>query len=220
MMSRVPRLRAVQAHFIALVLLVGAAVPLVASSATGIDASSPQALIESSSKVLFADLDANRASYRKDIAQLYRVVDTVFLPHVDVDFAAQQVLGKHWRTATPDQRKRFVAAFYRSLLTTYGDALVDFTGDRMRVLPFQGDAAQPRASVRTEIRRSNGAMVAVAYSLRKDAAGVWKVWDVVIEGISYVKSFREDFGLEVDQKGLDALLQRLEASAAKSGSRA
>jgi len=89
----------------------------------------------------------------------------------------------------------------------------------MRVLPFQGDASQPRASVRTEIKRSNGATVAVAYSLRKDAAGAWKVWDVVIEGISYVKSFREDFGLEIDQKGLDALLQRLESSAAKPGSK-
>ena len=90
----------------------------------------------------------------------------------------------------------------------------------MKVLPFQGDPAQPRASVRTEIKRSNGATVAVNYSLRKDAAGVWKVWDVVIEGISYVKSFREDFGLEIDQKGLDALLQRLESSAAKPGSKA
>jgi phospholipid transport system substrate-binding protein len=139
---------------------------------------------------------------------------------VDVDFAAQQVLGKYWRTATPEQRKRFVTAFYRSLLTTYGDALVDFTGDRMRILPFQGDVTQPRASVRTEIRRSNGASVAVAYSLRKDAAGTWKVWDVVIEGISYVKSFREDFGLEVEQKGLEGLLQRLESSAAKPGGKA
>ena len=68
----------------------------------------PQKLIETSSHVLLADLDANRAKYRKDITQLYKVVDTIFLPHVDVDFAAQQVLGKHWRTATPDQRKRFV----------------------------------------------------------------------------------------------------------------
>jgi phospholipid transport system substrate-binding protein len=204
----------------ALLLVVLAALPAgFARSAQSIDASTPQALIESSSKLLFADLDANRAKYRKDITQLYKVVDTIFLPHVDVDFAAQQVLGKHWRTATPEQRKRFVSAFYRSLLTTYGDALLDFTGDRMKVLPFQGDATQPRASVRTEIKRSNGASVAVAYSLRKNAAGAWKVWDVVIEGISYVKSFREDFGLEVDQKGIDALLQRLEATAAKSGSK-
>ncbi len=218
MMSLVSRLRPVQGLFASLLLLAGGSVFAAAAPAgAAIDASTPQALIESSSKVLFADLDANRAKYKKDITLLYKVVDTVFLPHVDVDFAAQQVLGKHWRTATPDQRKRFVTAFYRSLLTTYGDALVDFTGDRMKVLPFQGDLSQPRASVRTEIRRSNGATVAVAYSLRKDAAGAWKVWDVVIEGISYVKSFREDFGLEIDQKGLDGLLQRLEAAAAKPG---
>ncbi len=188
-----------------------------AMAAEAIDSSSPQKLIETSSKALLADLDANRAKYRKDITQLYKVVDTIFLPHVDVDFAAQQVLGKYWRTATPDQRKRFVTAFYRSLLTTYGDALLEFTGDRMRILPFQGDATQPRASVRTEIKRSNGASVAVAYSLRKDASGVWKVWDVVIEGISYVKSFREDFGLEIERKGLDGLLQRLEGSAKPEG---
>ncbi len=60
-------------------------------------------------------------------------------------YAAQQVLGKHWRTATPEQRKRFTDALYKSLLTTYGKALLDFTGDRMKVLPFQGDAAAPIA---------------------------------------------------------------------------
>lgn len=180
-------------------------------AAPAIDAGNPQALIETSSRALLADLDANREQYRKDISGLYKVIDSVFLPHVDVTFAAQQVLGTNWRTATPDQRKRFIAAFYKSLLTTYGNALVDFTGDRMRVLPFQGDPAASRASVRTEIKRSNGATVAVNYSLRKDE-GEWKVWDVVIEGISYVKSFREDFGLEIQQKGLDSLLQRLETS--------
>lgn len=219
MMSRVSS-RSVQGGCFALLLVLLAMLPMGhLQAAQAIDPGTPQSLIESSSKLLFADLDANRASYRKDITQLYKVVDTIFLPHVDVDFAAQQVLGKHWRTATPDQRKRFVTAFYRSLLTTYGDALVDFTGDRMKVLPFQGDATQPRASVRTEIKRSNGATVAVAYSLRKNAAGAWKVWDVVIEGISYVKSFREDFGLEIDQKGIDGLLQRLESASAKSGSK-
>jgi phospholipid transport system substrate-binding protein len=218
MTSRVSKRGIVQGGFFALLLAaLGAWLPGAAFAVEAIDASSPQVLIESSSRALFADLDANRAKYRKDIGQLYKVVDTVFLPHVDVDYAAQQVLGKNWRTATPDQRKRFVAAFYRSLLTTYGDALVDFTGDRMKVLPYTGDASQPRASVRTEIKRSNGATVAVAYTLRKDGAGAWKVWDVVIEGISYVKSFREDFGLEIDQKGLDALLQRLESSATKPG---
>jgi len=184
-----------------------------ARAADAVDASQPAALIQTSSQSLLKSLDANREVYRKDIKQLYKLVDEVFVPHFDVDFAAQQVLGKHWRTATPEQRKRFIAAFYQSLLQTYGDSLVEFTGDRMKVLPFQGDAAAPRATVRTEVRRSNGAAVAVNYSLRKMPAGTWKVWDVVIEGISYVKSFREDYGLEVDQKGLEPLIQRLEANA-------
>lgn len=180
-----------------------------APAAPAIDNSTPLKLIDTSSRALLADLDANRASYRKDINGLYKVIDTVFLPHVDVNFAAQQVLGKHWRTATAEQRKRFIDTFYRSLLTTYGDALLDFTGDRMKVLPFQGDAAADRASVRTEIRRSNGATVAVNYNLRR-IAGVWKVWDVVVEGLSYVKSFREDYEVKIDRDGLEALLTQLE----------
>jgi phospholipid transport system substrate-binding protein len=181
-----------------------------APAAAAIDNSTPQKLIDTSSRALLADLDANRASYRKDITGLYKVIDRVFLPHVDVDFAAQQVLGKHWRTATPEQRKRFVDAFYKSLLSTYGDALVDFTGDRMKVLPFQGDAAAARASIKTEVRRSNGAVVGVAYSLRKNDAGAWKVYDVVIEGISYVKAFRDDYEAKINQQGLEALLKELE----------
>ncbi len=176
-----------------------------------IDNSAPQKLVETSARLLLADLDKNRAAYRKDITGLYNVIDTQFLPHVDVQFAAQQVLGKHWRTATPEQRKRFVDAFYRSMLTTYGNALLEFTADDLRIKPFRGDANADRASVDTDIKRSNGAAVAVSYSLRKTPQG-WKVWDVVIEGISYVKSFREDFGLEIDQKGLDALLARLEGT--------
>lgn len=185
-----------------------------AQAAQAIDNSSPQKLVETSANLLLADLDKNRAAYRKDITGLYKSIETSFLPHVDVQFAAQQVLGKHWRTATPEQRKRFVDAFYQSLLTTYGDALLDFTGENLKIKPFRGDANAERATVDTEIRRSNGATVAVAYGVRKTAAG-WKVWDVVIEGISYVKSFREQFGLEIDQKGLDTLLTRLESGQVK-----
>ncbi|HWL63913.1 MAG TPA: ABC transporter substrate-binding protein [Steroidobacteraceae bacterium] len=191
--------------------LLALAMPAVVLAQNAVDNSTPQKLVETSARVLLADLDKNRAVYRKDITGLYKVIDTQFLPHVDVQFAAQQVLGKHWRTATAEQRKRFVDAFYRSMLTTYGNALLEFTADDLRIKPFRGDANAERASVDTEIKRSNGASVAVQYSLRKTPQG-WKVWDVVIEGISYVKSFREDFGLEIDQKGLDALLARLEST--------
>jgi len=185
-------------------------VSLDAMATAVVDTSGPEQLIKTASDAMLKDIDSNRAAYRKDRTGLYKLVDTVLLPNFDVNFAAQQVLGKHWRMADDAQRTRFVKAFYRSLLQTYGDALVDFTGDRIKFLPYVGDPAAARATVRTEIRRDGGSIVKVNYSLRKTEAG-WKAWDVVIEGISYVKSFQEDFGPEVDQNGLDALIQRLEA---------
>jgi phospholipid transport system substrate-binding protein len=136
-------------------------------------------------------------------------VGNVLLPNFDTDYSARLVLGQTWRTATEDQRKRFVAAFYHSLLRNYGAALVDFTADRFTVLPYKGDPGDTNATVRTEVKRGTGEKVPVNFSLRKTPDG-WKAWDVVIEGISYVKSFRTDFASEIQQKGLDEVITRME----------
>jgi phospholipid transport system substrate-binding protein len=170
----------------------------------------PQELVENSAKRMLVELDANRATYAKDPAKLDALVANVLLPNFDTEYAARLVLGQTWRTATPEQRKRFVDAFYHSLLRNYGSALVDFTADRFVILPYKGDPNDTTATVRTEVKRSSGDKVPVNFSLRK-VDGAWKAWDVVIEGISYVKSFRTDFGSEVQQKGLDEVINRLEA---------
>lgn len=175
-----------------------------------VDASDPNQLIESSANAMLAELDARRSEFRKNPDRLYGVVERVLLPHFDVEYASRLVLGKHYRGATPEQRKRFVDAFYGSLMGNYGDALIEFTGDRIKVLPTPVPADATAAVVRTEVKRSNGEKIPVNYVLRKTETG-WKAWDVVIEGVSYVKSFREDFGTEIDQKGLDAVIQRLES---------
>lgn len=169
----------------------------------------PQALVEDSAKRMLVELDANRAVYAKDPAKLDSLVANVLLPNFDTEYSARLVLGQNWRTATPDQRKRFVDAFYHSLLRNYGNALVNFTSDRFVVLPYHGDPGDTMATVRTEVKKSSGEKVPVNFSLRKTDNG-WKAWDVVIEGISYVKSFRTDFGSEVQQKGLDEVIARLE----------
>jgi phospholipid transport system substrate-binding protein len=206
--------RFVQAGFIAGLLAAGSANAADAAKAvpTSVDTSGPSQLIDSSAQILLAGIDARRAEFRKDPTGLYALVESTLLPHFDTPYAAQLVLGQHWRTATAEQRKRFVDAFYKSLLYTYGDAMVDFTGDRLKVIPTKVAPTDERATVRTEIKRSNGTKVGVNYSLRK-VNGEWKAWDVVIDGISYVKSYREDYGAEVQQKGLDAVITRLEAKA-------
>jgi phospholipid transport system substrate-binding protein len=93
--------------------------------------------------------------------------------------------------------------------------MVDFTADRLKVLPTKVAPEDTKATVRTEIKRSNGQKVAVNYTMHK-TNGAWKAWDVVIDGISYVKSYREDYGAQVQQQGLDAVIQQLEARAAQA----
>ncbi|MEO7207490.1 MAG: ABC transporter substrate-binding protein [Steroidobacteraceae bacterium] len=170
---------------------------------------SPQQLVENSAKRMLQELDANRAMYKADPVKLDALVGNVLLPNFDTEYAARLVLGQSWRNATPEQRKRFVDAFYHSLLRNYGAALIDFTADRFVVLPYKGDPADTNATVRTEVKKAGGDKVPVNFTLRKTPEG-WKAWDVVIEGISYVKSFRTDFASEIQQKGLDDVINRLE----------
>jgi phospholipid transport system substrate-binding protein len=175
-----------------------------------VDASNPGNLIQTAASAMLKDLDAHRADYRKDPAKVHHLVDEVLLPHFDTEYSARLVLGRHWNDATADQRTRFISAFYKSMLSNYGDALVDFTSDRLKVYPYTGDPNAQYATVRTTVRKDDGSQVSVNYGLHRTDQG-WKAWDVVIEGISYVKSFRDDFSSEIDQKGLDEVIARLEA---------
>ena len=169
----------------------------------------PSDVVKTAAEGMLKDLDANRPMYKKDPSKVSALVDKYLLPHFDVETSARAVLGLHWRTATPDQRKRFVDAFYHSLLTNYGAALVDFTSDKLKIYPTNVDAAAERATVRTEINRDGGDRVSVNYQMRKTPEG-WKAIDVVIDGISYVKSYHDDFGAQIDQQGMDAVIARLE----------
>ena len=177
--------------------------------AAQVDASGPEQLVQTAANVLLKALDAHRAEYRQDSAKLRALIDQVFLPHLDTELAARQVLGRHWTTATADQRQRFISAFIKSMLNNYGKALLEFTANRLRVLPFRGNASSPYVTVGTQVRKDDGSQVAVNYALHHTDQG-WKVWDVVIEGVSYVKSFQQDFGEQIDREGLDAVIQRLE----------
>jgi phospholipid transport system substrate-binding protein len=173
-------------------------------------AADPAALVQEAAQGMLADIDKNRDAYRRDPAKVAPVVDRFLLPHFDTETAARVVLGQFWRSATPEQRQRFINAFYHSLLGNYGEALVEFTPDRLKIFPSRVEPGATSATVRTEVRRRNGDRVSVNYSLRMTPEG-WKAWDVVIDGISYVKSYREDFGAQIQSQGLETVIKRLEA---------
>jgi phospholipid transport system substrate-binding protein len=209
----------IRSSLLALLATLAGIVPAFAADAPAskpVPGPSPQQLIEQVSQSLLRDLDANRAVYTQDPVKLRSLVDKYLLPNFDTEFAARRVLGKHWTTATPEQRKRFIDAFVGSLMGDYGDAILEFTADRLKLLPFRGDPAATTATVRSLVKRDDGTEVPVNYTLRATPKG-WKAWDVTIEGISYVKNFQNDFGAEINDKGLEHLIQRLEA---QQGSRA
>jgi phospholipid transport system substrate-binding protein len=180
------------------------------SAATGAAQQGPSEVVQAAAQGMLKDLDKDRAAYKRDPAKVSQLVDKYLLPHFDTEYSARLVLGKYWRTATPEQRQRFIDAFYHSLLNNYGAALADFTADRLKIYPANVDPSKPTATVRTEVKRDNGDRVAVNYYMHQTPQG-WKAWDVVIDGISYVNSYRTDFGAEIEQQGIDAVIKRLEA---------
>jgi phospholipid transport system substrate-binding protein len=173
------------------------------------NAPGPSEVVKTAAEGMLHDLDANRAEYKKDPSKVAALVDKYLLPNFDVETSARAVLGLHWRSATPEQRKRFVDAFYHSLLANYGAALSEFTSDKLKIYPTNVDPGADRATVRTEVKRDSGDRIAVNYSMRKTPQG-WKAVDVNIDGISYVKSYHDDFDAQIDQQGMDAVITRLE----------
>ncbi len=170
----------------------------------------PSQVIETAVQQVLDALNGHRAQYRKDPAKVGQLLDKYVLPHVDTELAARLVLGRYWRTATPEQRQRFVKAFYHSMMVNYGSALTDFRSNMLKVYPTNLSRGTTFATVRTEVTQTNGARHSVDYLMHMTPNG-WQAFDVHVDGVSYVKSYREDFGAQIEQQGIDPVIKRLES---------
>lgn len=169
----------------------------------------PSQLLETVAEQMLTAIESHRAEYRRHPTEVAPIVDKYLLPHFDTPLAAQLVLGRFWRTATPQQRARFIKAFHDSLIRNYGAAMAEFHSNMLKVYPTHVTPGTTVATVRTNFTRSDGSKVHVDFYVHMTPQG-WKAFDVVIDGISYVKSYREDFGPQIEQQGLDAVIDHLE----------
>jgi phospholipid transport system substrate-binding protein len=175
----------------------------------------PQDVMADLTARLFALLDKESAATRHNTDSVLPLVDRLLSPNFDREYAAHLVLGAHWRDATPDQRQRFAAALYRRLLRTYSGSVAEWTQDRVKLLPLRSDPAALQVTVHTQIADSRGSIVAVDFRLRQTADG-WKIFDVIVDGVSYVRNYHDDTDAEIAQAGLDAAIARLAATPADS----
>lgn len=195
-------------------LLVFAALTVlaVAPSAPVWAQTAPDLVIKSAADELANALAERRDELQADEKALYELVNGILAARFDRRYAAQLVLAKHWRSASEEQRAAFIDTFYDTLLRRYADGVLQFDEDRMTVLPYNGDDSKKRTTVKTEVVLNNGSEVPVNYGLVKRKDG-WKVYDVTIEGISYVRNFRTEMNAEISAKGLDAVIERLKGEA-------
>ena len=152
--------------------------------------------------------------FEQPLLELYKLIDSVLLPSFDVQQAGKLVLGKqHWFAASEDQRQRFITAFYDFLVKTYAEGILGFEQNKIQIKPEPAFSKDKRkALVGTELALANGDAVEVNYALREVDA-VWKIYDVRIDGVSYVQNYRNQFGAEISALGLEAVIERLESGA-------
>lgn len=179
-----------------LVLL--AALPLVATAAN-----TAHDVVQETSSHLLADLTANKAKYRQDPAAFYQALNSILGPVVDAEGISRSIMTvKYSSKATPAQIKRFEENFKRSLMQFYGNALLAYNNQDIRVLPATGKADAERATVNMEVRDEKGTVYPVAYTMvNKD--GAWLLRNVVINGINVGKLFRDQFAQAMQQNRND-----------------
>lgn len=140
--------------------------------------------------------------------KIFALAEEKILPNFDFDRVCRMVLGKNWRIATPEQQTVFQKEFRSLLLRTYAVALGKYRDQVIEYKPSRSDPNGKNASVKTQIIQPDGPPIAVDYSLVKTDNG-WKVYDIVIEGVSLVTNYRSQFGDEIRQNGLDSLNKKL-----------
>jgi phospholipid transport system substrate-binding protein len=191
---------------VAWVAALALAVPVAEGSAR------PNEVIESAVDLLNEGLNGRRDELAADENALHEFIDGILMPRFDREFAAGAVLGKHWRAASVEQKQRFISAFYQTLLKRYADGILEFEMDRVEILPYKGDASKRTTVVKTNVRLDDGTKVPVHYTLvhRDDQ---WRMFDVKIEGVSYVVNYRKELDTEIKNTSLEAVIERLEREA-------
>jgi phospholipid transport system substrate-binding protein len=187
-----------------------------AAPAAAGQAQAPLQIVQSIADQLASAIEGHRDELKHNQEKLINIIDEVFLPHFDIDYASILVLGQHAHEASPEQRQRFAKAFYNSITHRYAEGLLNYTRGRVKVLPFNGDLNDKRTVVRTQVVLDDGKLVSIDYAFRKGRSGDWKAYDVIIEGISYVTNYRNQVDAEIRKVGIEQLISNLETQGEKA----
>lgn len=172
----------------------------------------PMKMLKNTTGQLIQKLQNNQQKLHHDPDYVYKIINNVLLPKVDVRVMSMSVLGRNpWRQASETQRKKFTKTFTQTVIRTYASALKSYEDEKVTFSPLRGGyQGKNLLDVDSHIVQKNGNKVPITYSLiLKD--GQWKIYDLKVEGVSLLQSFRSQFASELTQgKSVDDLIKQLQ----------
>jgi phospholipid transport system substrate-binding protein len=168
----------------------------------------PEALVKKITDDVMAAIQSDKELAAGDRQKALKLAEEKILPHVDFEEAARLAVGRSWNGASAEQKKQLTDEFRRMLVRTYSSAVSAYQGQTMKVLPVRMKPSDTEVTVRNHYNRPGGKPVQIDYSMHK-ADGGWKIYDIVVEGVSLVLTYRSEFDAVVKQEGVDGLIKRL-----------
>jgi phospholipid transport system substrate-binding protein len=170
----------------------------------------PEQLVQKVTEEVLAAIKSDKQLAAGDKQKALKLAEEKVLPYIDFEESTRLAVGRAWSQATPEQRKKLVAEFRNMLVRTYSNSIEAYEGQTLKVLPSRGgkQAASDEATVRAQFVRAGGKPLPMEFQMRK-AGSTWKVYDIAVEGISLVLTYRSEFDAVVKQEGIDGLIKRL-----------
>jgi phospholipid transport system substrate-binding protein len=169
----------------------------------------PDELVKKVTDDVLAAVKSDKQLAAGDKQKALKLAEEKILPHVDFQEATRLAVGRSWNQANPEQKKKLVDEFRRMLVRTYSGAIQAYEGQTMKVQPLRMKPEDTDVTVHNQyIRAGGGKPVQLDYQMHKTNDG-WKIYDIVVEGVSLVLTYRSEFDAVVKQQGIDGLIKRL-----------
>jgi phospholipid transport system substrate-binding protein len=169
---------------------------------------SPEQLVQKITQEVLDSIKADKQLAAGDKQKAVKLAEEKVLPYIDFEEATRLAVGRSWTKATPEQKQRLTAEFRNMLVRTYSNAIGAYEGQTLKVLPSRGKQDPEDTTVRTQFIRAGGQPLPIDFQMRRTGAG-WKVYDIAVEGVSLVLTYRSEFDAVVKQEGIDGLIKRL-----------
>lgn len=168
----------------------------------------PDALVKKISNEVIDIIKQDKDIKAGNRAKINELVEAKVLPHFNFSRMTALAVGRSWPKANATQQKALVAEFRTLLVHTYSGALSAYKNEVIEFKPLRGAAGDTDVTVRTQVKRPGTEPVGIDYGMEKTPGG-WKVYDVVVGGVSLVTNYRETFNAEIRDGGVDGLIKSL-----------